>query len=672
MGLDIGALGGHEHGVEHAHASWTGRRACAASGRDLVPAQLRRVFGLVLASAALALSACTEVDLDALRFGCVGDEDCARGRVCDVRVRVCVEPSAVSDAGVVDAAEPPAPDASVSQAIDPGCSPALADTTRDTTHWWCRGLSGTELRRITDRLGARVLDIEVEPAGTYSVALERKADALRTEWADDLTTSDVEGSYYDRGLALIDYTPRPGGQLLGVFDDSPGAWYWSRRGVSAAALPEDLTGATYRAGWRPPTYGLRVISLDHVISGGEDRYAWVLKVRGGDRGSKVEFDLSPAEVAVRAERDKLVSIEGVSLDRFAVSTATRATTDLPARFLHAATIEALDAALSAERAHVRSLIPHETPEGPRWSARLVRTASTPRERIAERLGDMTVGDALMLLVSTRGATVTQSRHDRVVRSGGAISLYLLLGALERVQRGEVSLDTRILYFAYAANSCPSTRSSSTTTLGEALEGVAHDPTRYDLGYSLRVFQSTRRLLSTLAAVGTRQTRLVGTPGCATDASTTSLDDLMRGMRALDTRLDDRHRALAHAMLWGTHVPPPADAPWDLTLALRELATEEALRREIPATRRQAFLARLSARYLRANGGEFTDDDQLLVGQVELPSCRGGQSGSETWRWGLGVAGAQSYRDAIRAVAVSRVELLRAPLGDALEALECDP
>lgn len=670
MGLDIGALGGHEQGVEHAYASWTGRRAGAAIGRDLVPARLRRVLGLVLASAALLHGACTELDLDSLRFACRADEDCARGLVCDPRVGLCVAPTAVSDAGAVDAAPPLAQDASVSQAIDSGCSPALDETTRDTTHWWCRGLSGTELRRITDRLGARVLDIEVEPAGTYSVALARKADALRTEWADDVPTSAVESSYGDRGLALIDYTLRPGGLLLGVFDDSPGAWFWGN--AAADALPDALKRGPYSRSWIPPTYGLRVISLDHITSDGEDRYAWVLKVRGGDRGSRVEFDLTPAEVAERAASDKLVSIEGVTLDRFAVSTATRATTDLPARFLHAVTIEALDAALSADRAHVRSLIPHETPEGPRWSALLVRTASTPRERIAERMGDMTVGDALMLLVSTRGATITRSRQDQVVRSGGAISLYLLLGALERVQRGEVSLDTRIPYFAYAANSCPSTRSSSTTTLREAMEGVARDPTRYDLGYSLRVFQSTRRLLSTLAAVGTRQTRLVGTPGCATDVSTTSLDDLVRGLRALDTRLDDRHRALAHAMLWGTHVPPPADVPWDLTLALRELATEEALRREIPATRRQAFLARLSARYLRANAGEFTDDDQLLVGQVELPTCRGGQSGSETWRWGLGVAGAQSYRDAIRAVAVSRVELLRAPLGDALEALECDP
>ncbi len=626
----------------------------------------------MLASAVLALSGCTEVDLDALRFGCVADEDCARGRVCDVRVGVCVEPSAVSDAGMVDAAEPPAPDASVSQAIDPGCSPALADTTRDTTHWWCRGLSSIELRGITDGLGARVLDIELEPAGTYSVALERKADALRTEWADDIPSTAVSGSYYDRGLALIDYTPRSGGLLLGVFDDSPGAWYWSRRAVTAAALPEDITRAPYEDGWRPPVYGLRVISLDYLISEGQDRYAWVLKVRGGDRGSEVEFDLSPAEVAVRAERDKLLSIEGVSLERFAVSTATRATTDLPARFLHAATIEALDTALDAERAHVRSLIPHTTPEGPRWSALLVRTASTPRERLAERLGDVTSGDALMLLVSARGATVTQSRQDQVVRSGGAISLFLLLGALERVQRSEVSLDTRIPYFAYASDSCPSTRSSSTTTLREALEGVARDPTRYDLGYSLRVFQSTRRLMSTLASVGTLQTRLVGTPGCPSDASTTSLNDLTRGLRGLDTRLDDRHRAIADAMLWGTHVPPPADAPWNLTLALRELATEEALRREIPATRRQAFLARLDARYMRANAGRYTDDDQLLVGRVELPTCRGGQTGRETWHWGLGVARAQSYRDAIRAVAISRVELLRGPLGDAIEALECDP
>lgn len=637
-----------------------------------MPARLRRVWGLVLATASLTPFACTEVDLDALRFGCVADEDCARGRVCDVRVRVCVEPSAVSDAGAVDAAERPAPDASVSQAIDPGCSPALADTTRDTSHWWCRGLSGTALRGITDGLGARVLDIEAEPAGTYSVALARKADALRTEWADDVTANDVKGTYRDRGLALIDYTPRSSGLLLGVFDDSPGAWYWSGRGVSADALPEDLTRGPYEDDWIPPTYGLRVISLDHITSDGEDRYAWVLKVRGSDRGSRVEFDLSPAEVAVRAASDKLVSIEGVTLDRFAVSTTTRATTDLPARFLHAVTVEALDAALSIERAHVRSLIPHDTPEGPRWSALLVRTASTPRERIAERIGDVTSGDALMLLIDTRGATVTQSRQDHVVRSGGAISVFLVLGVLERVQRGEVRLDTRIPYFAYATDSCPSTRSSSTTTVREALEGLARDPTRYDLAYSLRVFQSTRRLQSTLFAVGTRQTRLVGTPGCSSDASTTSLDDLMRGLYALDTRLDAPTRALADAMSWGTHVPPPADAPWDLTPALRELATEEALRREVPATRRQAFLARLSARYVRANAGRYTDDDQLLVGQVELPTCRGGQIGRETWRWGLGVAGATSYRDAIRAVALSRVELLRQPLGEALEALECDP
>lgn len=637
-----------------------------------MPARLRRVLGLVLASASLTPIACTEVNLDALRFGCVADEDCARGRVCDVRVRVCVEPSAVSDAGVVDAAERPAPDAGVSQAIDPGCSPALADTTRDTRHWWCRGLSGTALRGITDGLGARVLDIEVEPAGTYSVALERKADALRTEWADDVPSGAVSGSYRDRGFALIDYTPRSGGLLLGVFDDSPGAWYWSGRAVSAAALPDDITRLPYEDSWRPPNYGLRVISLDHVISGGEDRYAWVLKVRGGDRGSKVEFDLSPAEVAVRAERDTLVSIEGVSLDRFAVSTATRATTDLPARFLHAVTIEALDAALSAERAHVRSLIPHETPEGTRWSALLVRTASTPRERIAERLGDVSSGDALMLLTSARGATTTQSRQDLALRAGSAMNLFLLLGALERVQRGEVRLDARIPYFAYASDDCPSTRSSSTTTLREALEGVARDPTRYDLGYSLRVFQSTRSLLSTLAAVGTRQTRLVGTAGCPSDASTTSLDDLVRGLRALDTRLDDRHRAIAHAMLWGTHVPPPADAPWDLTLAVHELAAEEALRRELPATRRQAFLERLSAQYVRAQAGPSTDYDQLLIGRVELPTCRAGQTGSETWRWGLGVTRARSDRGAIRAVGISRVELLRVPLGEALEALECDP
>lgn len=660
-------------GVERAHASWTGRRAGAAIGRDLVPARLRRVLGLVLASAALLHGACTELDLDSLRFACRADEDCARSLVCDTRVGLCVEPSAVSDAGAVDAAPPPAPDARVPQAIDPGCTPALDQTTRDTTHWWCRGLGGTELGAITERLGARVLDIEVEPAGGYSVALERKADTLRTEWADDVPASAVTGSYRDRGLALIDFTPRSRGLLLGVFDDSPGAWYWSVRTVTATELSEDLTRAPYEDNWTPPTYGLRVISLDHGVSGGfEDRYAWTLKVRGADRASEVELDLSPSEVAVRAERHKLLSIEGVSLSRFAVSTATRATTDLPARFLHAVTVEALDAALSAERAHVRSLIPHDTPEGPRWSALLVRTASTPRERIAERIGDVTSGDALMLLIDTRGATVTQSRQDHVVRSGGAISVFLVLGVLERVQRGEVRLDTRIPYFAYATDSCPSTRSSSTTTVREALEGLARDPTRYDLAYSLRVFQSTRRLQSTLFAVGTRQTRLVGTPGCSSDASTTSLDDLMRGLYALDTRLDAPTRALAEAMSWGTHVPPPADAPWDLTLALRELATEEALRREIPATRRQAFLARLSARYVRANAGRYTDDDQLLVGQVELPTCRGGQIGSETWRWGLGVAGATSYRDAIRAVALSRVELLRQPLGEALEALECDP
>lgn len=54
-----------------------------------------------VAAIAPLLVACTDLDLETLRFRCAADGDCAEGAVCDPVRRICAAPEAVSDAGQV-------------------------------------------------------------------------------------------------------------------------------------------------------------------------------------------------------------------------------------------------------------------------------------------------------------------------------------------------------------------------------------------------------------------------------------------------------------------------------------------------------------------------------------------------------------------------------------------
>lgn len=631
------------------------------------------------------MAACSKLDLDQLRFSCTVSSDCGRDRVCDLSIGECVLPDDVIDAGgqgmdatAVDAEVDGgvAPDSGVQPGIGV-CSPSIEATTIDTDHWWCRRMSAGELGAFIDRFDARILDLAPEPGSElFTAALEKKRTGRRFGWTGGIRWGDIGGTF--SGLEIEDIHPFYGSGedlfVAGVFEEYAGARFRLNEAPEGGVYQEiihTLEGSSWsRSNGQYP----RIVYLTRWVREQRPLYTWVARVRGVAMSSTIAFSFSEADIDTYPGR--ILDVEPTdSPDLFTVVTATRTPADLETHFVANRDEDELDAALAEHGAYVWRIVPRLFNTQLRWSALMTKPPETLIADISARLSDESIGRPSMILANVAGSTVAEANAALTIRMSKIGIALLGLYAFEQVQAGAASLEqTEVPYYSTTTTSeCPRGVSTRTSTLGHALEEMF----KYGYGHARGIVEhfGASAINDYAHAIGMTSTVLNGSIGCESDASTTSLADLVRLFRAMATRLDDTHRLALYAIMPDLH---DDGTGWKRELYVTELVREEAAYAKLDTAVRDQFLAHLSFRLVhspRPFQVRSRFRDPAMIGSADIPRCVNGHLETETWIYALGMLGAtidRDLHDGERSIYISSAELLRGPVRNALSSFDCLP
>lgn len=632
-----------------------------------------RMQRAIVLFACAAAAACTEIDLDSLNFACERE-----GR--------CRDASSAGDRGEgVDSGDASSPedDAGVDGGapnIEGRCSPSVEESTPETRYWWCRNMTASALRGVTERFGAKILDIEAEDPirGTlFTAALERKQTGFVADWAEDISRGDVT-AFNQNNLELVDVAAL---ELAGdrirfaaSFEYLPGSRYWDDN-----AAAENISDAVFQTldddGWRLPNYGPRVVDLSRWFDGTTERFMWLAKVRGTQRISEIVLDRTREQVDALSATKKILDLERTAFnDRFTVVTATRAPTDPEMHFVYAAPVDELDRALSDHSAHVWRIAPHRFGSAQRWSAVIVRTSTSAKTRVLERLGDHSAGEGAVVFAGGE-ATLSETRAHAPWRAGQFAVAMIALYTFQQLEAQAISFNDAIPnYPVRLPATCPPSQASGTATVREALLGMLArwEP---DKTKALVSYFGERAIESWATSLGFDVPRLTGTLGCTSHATDTTLADGVRIFREM-ARLSPTLRAELYAMMLGPNPDPASEGDiklWNYATVFPELVKEEADRLQLPAALRDHFAAQITFRYARGSRATTsTLHDAGFLISAEIPRCEDGLLTQDTFIYGAALTGASTTRDSNRALGLSRAELFREKIRESLATFDCAP